>query len=138
VYGLDADNGRIRWVIPPLAERPDHGSRPVQDYRPVACTGDALVVGSLTGRVIAYDVGTRRERWRRSPVPASVAFGLTTDRESVFVPYLSGHLIALALVDGSERWRVGGSSAALIWTPLVRGSRLLVAGSGAGFMMFRL
>jgi outer membrane protein assembly factor BamB len=137
LYGLDQESGQFRWVIPPLGGRPDHGRAPVQDYRPVTCVGDTLIAASLTGQVVAYDRKTRRERWRRTPLPASVAFGLTADDESVFVPFLSGHLVALALMDGSERWRIGGPSAGLMWTPLVYDSRLLVAGSGAGFLAFR-
>jgi len=137
LYGLDPNGGQVRWVIPPLDARPDHGEPPVRDYRPLACGEQTLIAGSLTGQVVAYEVQTRRERWRRAPEAASVAFGLSTDAESVFVPYLSGHLLALSLADGTERWRIGGRSAGLVWTPLVHDSRLLVAGSGAGFMAFR-
>jgi outer membrane protein assembly factor BamB len=79
---------------------------------------------------------TRRERWRVAPEAASVAFGLSADDRAIYVPYLSGHLVALDAADGRERWRAGGPAAGYIWTPLIYDARLLVAGSGAGFVAF--
>jgi outer membrane protein assembly factor BamB len=108
----------------------------LHDFRPVVVSGDTVVAGSLTGEVLAYDLGTRRERWRRSPVDASVAFGLAADDTLVYVPYLSGQIVALSIRDGTERWRTGGSDDGFIWTPLVYDARLFTAGSGAGFVAF--
>jgi outer membrane protein assembly factor BamB len=136
LVALRRDTGALRWVIPRPAERADGGRPAPYDFRPVVVSGDTLLAGSLTGEVLAYDLRTRRERWRRSPVDASVAFGLTADNTLVYVPYLSGQLVALSIRDGTERWRTGGSRDGFIWTPLVSDARLFAAGSGAGFVAF--
>jgi outer membrane protein assembly factor BamB len=137
IHGFDAESGHVRWVIPPLSTRADRGAISPEDYRPTVCADGALVAGSLTGQIVAYDQRTRRERWRAAPWPSSVAFGLGSDGDSVFVPYLSGHLFALRVSDGTERWRTGDASAGLVWMPFVHDSRLFVAGAGAGFVALR-
>ena len=135
VFGLDRATGRVRWVIP-AGPRPDGRGETLQDFRSIVCVGGVLVVGSLTGMVLAYDLETRQERWRAAPVSASVAFGLAADGRFVYVPYLSGHLVALDAGTGVERWRAGGPAYGFTWLPLVSGERVLVAGSGAGFLAF--
>jgi outer membrane protein assembly factor BamB len=107
LVGIDPRSGALRWVIPALRVRLDGRDMGAQDFRPVARAADTLVAGSLTGQVVAYDLGTRQQRWRVAPVAASVAFGLAADRTVVYVPYLSGDLVALDMRDGSERWRTG-------------------------------
>jgi hypothetical protein len=52
------------------------------------------------------------------------------------VPYLSGHLVAIDVDTGVERWRAGGSLMGLSWPPLVTPAWLLAAGSSAGFLAF--
>jgi outer membrane protein assembly factor BamB len=136
LVALRLDTGALRWVIPPPAHRADGRPSAPHDFRPVVVSGETIVAGSLTGEVRAYDAETRRERWRRSPVDASVAFGLAADEAQVYVPYLSGHLVALSIRDGAERWRTGGSRDGFTWTPLVAGARLFAAGSGVGFVAF--
>jgi outer membrane protein assembly factor BamB len=135
IFGLDRATGAVRWVIP-AGVRPDGRGAVVQDFRPVVLAGRTLVAGSLTGMVVAYDLESRRERWRQAPVPASVAFGLAADTHVVYVPYLSGHLVAIDVDTGVERWRAGGSLMGLSWPPLVTPAWLLAAGSSAGFLAF--
>jgi hypothetical protein len=65
-----------------------------------------------------------------------VAFGLAADEDTVYVPYLSGDLVAMGAESGAERWRAGGRGMGLSWPPLVAPARLLAAGSGAGFLAF--
>jgi outer membrane protein assembly factor BamB len=95
-----------------------------------------LIAGSLTGEVAAYELATRRLQWRRMPVNASVAFGLVADEEQVYVPYLSGLLVAIDVHSGVERWRLGGAGGAFSWTPLIAGDHVYVSGSEAGFLRF--
>ena len=38
---------------------------------------------------------------------ASIVFGIASDERTVYVPYLSGPLVALGAEDGVERWRTG-------------------------------
>lgn len=134
LVGLDPGSGQFRWAIPALRARADGRPLGSDDFRPVARVGDRLITGSLTGQVTAYDLHTRREEWHVAPEPASVAFGLAADEAAVYVPFLSGRLVALDARDGSERWRIGSASAGFVWTPLVSHSRLFVLGSGAGLL----
>ena len=104
----------------------------------MALAGQWLIAGSLTGRVTAYDLATRQERWRRVPITASIVFGIATDEHTVYVPYLSGPLVALGVEDGVERWRTGPDTSEFSWKPLITAGRLLAASSAAGFFAFRL
>jgi outer membrane protein assembly factor BamB len=65
IYAFDRTTGSARWSIPRV------GGLPVgaivstdRDFRALARTKETLVAGSLTGYVVAYDLRTRRERWR--------------------------------------------------------------------------
>jgi len=131
IHALDRESGQLRWSLPAVVA--DAG----EDFRALATNGDTLVAGSLNGTVVSYDLVTRRERWRRRPVEASVAFGLVSDRHRVYVPYLSGHLVALDADTGAERWRTTGGAKGFNWTPLPAGDRVYAAASGAGFFAFR-
>jgi outer membrane protein assembly factor BamB len=104
----------------------------------LAVAGRLLIAGSLTGRVTAYDLATRQERWRRSPMTASIVFGIASDERTIYVPYLSGPLVALGAEDGVERWRTSSDTVGFSWKPLIVAGRLLAASSGAGFFAFRL
>ena len=91
-----------------------------QDFRPMVVIGDSLVVGSLTGLVVAYRLPSFRERWRYSPSEAgSVLFGMTADRDSVLVPYAGGRLVRLDLDSGRVRWTAQREADAFAWPPAV-------------------
>ena len=136
IYAFDLATGHIGWAIPSLGRRPDGRAGVPQDFRPIVRAGPLVVAGSLTGEVVAYELDTRRPRWRRAPVDASVAFGMAVDDETVYVPYLSGHLVGLDVRTGDERWRLGGAAQGLTWTPLPEGKHFYVAGTNVGFLAF--
>jgi outer membrane protein assembly factor BamB len=127
IHALDRATGVLRWSLPPLR-------RDGEDFRPLIVARQTLVAGSLSGEIVAYDLATRRERWRTWPMETSVAFGLTADGDDVYVPYLSGHMVALRLEDGRERWRTGGRADGFRWKPVVRGAHVLAGGAGAGLV----
>jgi outer membrane protein assembly factor BamB len=81
---------------------------------------DSLVVGSLTGLVVAYRLPSFRERWRYSPPESgSVLFGMTADRNSVLVPYAGGRLVRLDPDNGRVRWTTQRESGVFTWPPAV-------------------
>ncbi len=145
IHAFDAASGRHLWVLPKVESLGNE-----QDYRPLAVSGRTLVAGSLSGEVVAHDLLTRRLLWRRSPVVASVAFGLAAESERVdvlrhglaaqddvvYVPYFSNQIVALRLRDGAELWRLGGGASQFRWVPLVDGPRLFASG-GHSFSAFR-
>jgi outer membrane protein assembly factor BamB len=142
---LSATDGSIRawriidgvpqWSI--AAGHQENGRMPPRDFRPLAVVGRTLVVGSLTGWLVAYDVLTRRLIWRVRPIDASVAFGIASGDEAVYVPYLSGELAALDARTGRERWRTSGLARGFSWTPLVWDGRVYAAASDGGYFAFR-
>ncbi len=136
VHAIDARTGVVGWRLARLASMPDGRDGPAQDVRPVVRAGSLLVAGSLTGTIVAYQLPTRHEVWRRAPLPVSVAFGLAADAGRIYVPYLSGDLVALDARTGNEIWRAGGPEFGRLWTPVAAGSRLLVAASRAGLLAF--
>jgi len=134
IHAFDRRSGTARWSLPPATPSAWDGP----EFRTLALAGPLLIAGSLTGRVTAYDLATRQERWRRAPLSASIVFGIASDERTVYVPYLSGPLVALGAENGAERWRTGADTSGFSWKPLIVAGHLLAASSGAGFFAFRL
>jgi outer membrane protein assembly factor BamB len=128
IHAIDRETGLARWAIPD----PDHRAGE-PDFRPLARLGRVLVAGSLTGRVVAYDLATRRERWRRVLGWSSVAFGVAADDRFVYVPLLSGRLAALRPGDGTLVWETSRAPGGFRWTPLSSGGRVFAGSSAGGF-----
>jgi outer membrane protein assembly factor BamB len=138
VYGLDRNDGSIRWSLPAVGE-PCVGSAspPSQDFRPLSVTGRTLVAGSLTGCLEAFNLDTRSVLWRHPGIDdGSVAFSVVTDNETVYVPYVGGRLRAFRVSDGKLRWEIGNARRRFHWPPALVDGRMLVA-SAEGFFAFR-
>ena len=139
IYGLQIETGSIKWTLPRATRRGDSAfdnadARP--DYRPLAYSHGRLFAGSLTGRVVAYDLKSTRELWTsESSGGTSVALRLAVDRDVVYVPHMNGLLTALDVGDGRERWRTK-SQAGLSWAPAISRDRILLASSASGFLAF--
>jgi outer membrane protein assembly factor BamB len=138
VYGLDRNDGSIRWSLPRVGEScVGNASSPNQDFRPLSVTGRTLVAGSLTGCLEAFNLDTRFVLWRRPGVDdGSIAFSVVTDNEAVYVPYVGGRLRAFNVSDGNLRWEIGNTRRLFRWPPALAGGRMLVA-SAEGFFAFR-
>ena len=134
IYAFSRD-GVLAWSIPPESS-PGTAEPLPQDFRALASSRGALFAGSLNGTISAFDLRDRHLRWRHAPSRSSVAFALTSDDQSVYVPYLTGQLVALDIDDGAERWRVGDGVRGFAWPACVSGGSLYLAGSGAGFFAF--
>jgi outer membrane protein assembly factor BamB len=110
---FDRRSGSLMHSIPQMADV-------AQDFLPMVVIRDSLVVGSLTGLVVAYRLPSFQERWRYSPSDAgSVLFGMTADRNSVLVPYAGGRVVGLDLDNGRVRWTTQRESGAFAWPPAV-------------------
>lgn len=131
IFALDKADGAFRWSIPPI----DAATRR-QDFRALARWGSHLIAGSLSGVLASYHVQTQTERWR---LPAgyngSIGFRIVADAQLVYVPYLSGQLVAIDANTGIERWRAGDGHQRLPWAPYAAGDRVFASGS-AGFFSF--
>ncbi len=135
IHALDVVNGERRWSIDRVGNLPlGWPINPDRDMRPLVVVGDILVSGSLTGVVIAYDLETRRERWRfHSRMSGSTVYKLAAADRTVYVPYFGGEMVALNLDDGSEQWRNSDWRAGFLWAPLIWQNRAFVSASGSGF-----
>lgn len=131
IHVFDADTGVPLWTWPAVP-----GLIGEQDYRPLAAQGRVVVAGSLSGEIVAHDVVSRRILWRQSPTLASVAFDLAVQDGVAYVPFYSGHLVALRVRDGTELWRLGSGTDRYTWVPRVDGADVLASGSRT-FAMFR-
>jgi outer membrane protein assembly factor BamB len=131
IHAFRATGGDALWVLPKIERL-----RGEQDYRPLAVSGRTLLVGSLSGEVVAHDVRSRRLIWRRSPSFASVAFAITAHAGVAYVPYLSNQMVALRVADGAELWRLGGGPFGVRWLPWLDGPLLAVSG-GQSLGLFR-
>ena len=106
-----------------------HAADVAQDFRPMVVSRNSLVVGSLTGLVVAYRLPSFRERWRYSPSEAgSVLFGLTADGNSVLVPYAGGRVVGLDLDTGRVRWSTQSDSGVFVWPPAIDGRHIYSVG----------
>jgi outer membrane protein assembly factor BamB len=138
IYGLEIETGSIKWTLP----RATHGDKAFDkadtqpDYRPLAHAHGRLIAGSLTGRVVAYDLKSTRQLWAsESSGGTSVALRLAVDRDTVYVPHMNGLLTALDVSDGRERWRTS-SKGGFSWPPAISRDRILLTSSAAGFLAF--
>jgi outer membrane protein assembly factor BamB len=131
IHAFDRASGADRWRI--ASDVGHDGAALAYDHRALARAGRTFIAGSLSGTVLAYDLDTRRERWRRAPIDASVSAGIAADATAVYVPYLSGQLVALGAADGAERWRTEPGRYGFHWPPLPAGDRVYVSGSEVGF-----
>ena len=124
IYALDRRTGSL---VRSMAST--QAADVAQDFRPMVITRDSLVVGSLTGLVVAYRLPQFRERWRYSPSEAgSVLFGMTATGNSVLVPYAGGRLVGLDLNDGHVRWTVPRESDVFAWPPAIDGRHVFTVG----------
>ena len=135
---IERASGRVVRTLPAAGEATIPGlPAPAQDFRAlaVAAREGVLLAGSLSGVIVAYDLETGRERWRRRPIEASVGFGITVEGDTAYVPYLSGSLVALSASDGQERWRTGAEHG-FSWPPFADGGEVYASGSRTGFFLF--
>ena len=145
IYFMNPRNGEIRWSIPPVPDVPlilqGPFPRPAPathaDYRPLTIAGRTLVAGSLTGRVIAYDLISHREQWKYvDEKSGSVAFAISGDNQAAYVPFVSGRQVAINLSNGTERWRTGFEDG-FDWPAISFGGRVYLAGDTGGFVALR-
>jgi outer membrane protein assembly factor BamB len=131
VDAFDLVDGQLRWTLPAAVPR-DPLQQLARDIRPLALSDGLLVVGSLTGDVVAYDLRDRRERWRYADGPdGAAALRLRASGSTVFAPFTDGSLVAIDAITGRERWRAGGADAPMEWPPATDGWLVFVSGNGA-------
>lgn len=139
VYAFDRQDGSVRWTLPKWSTpRPDPVAPTDRDFRPLTRWGEWLFVGSLSGDVIAYTLHDRTERWRYSSSRnGSIAFRMTSDEGTVYVPYVDGALVALESASGRERWRTSDRFRGFTWPPALSGDRVYASDFVSGFFAFR-
>jgi outer membrane protein assembly factor BamB len=133
IAAVDRETGAVRWRIPRRLSVDAS-----EDFRPMAVSGSRLVVGSLSGEIVAYDLATQREQWRAWPSDASIAFGMIARGDVVYVPYVSGRVVALDARDGRERWRLGERGEGFRWVPWLDGPSMFINGAGSGLVAMTL
>lgn len=138
IYGLERTTGDVRWTLPPLERQAGKGDPAAGDLRPLSVSGHMLFAASLSGVVVAFDVPSRRERWRHRPDAGSAGVRIASDGDSVYVPHLSGILVALDAKTGAERWRIGDFTDGFMWAPAIASDRLYVGASRAGLFALPL
>ena len=129
IRALSLRSGRPLWTLAPRP-LPGQGGGRGRDIRALVRSGGLLIAGSLNGELIAYDLDTRRVRWRYTSGPSgAAALRLSADATRVYAPYTDGSLVAVVIATGLECWRTAPARDALEWPPHVDGNRLIAAGS---------
>ena len=138
VWGLDLKTGAVRWMLPALAG-PIDGiiTTTNREVRSLAIEQGRLIVGSLTGYLVAYDIATQREVWRvENGRLGSIGFeDFTSGNGVVYVPYVSGFLLAVDVARGTVLWQTRDYKRGFAWPPAVAGDRVVAAGA-TGFWAF--
>lgn len=138
IHAFDVQSGEPRWTIPKVSGPSPFPMAADRDFRPLALANHVLVSGSLTGRVTAYDLETRAERWRFSGAGlGSSAFRIAVVDDVAYVPFANGTLLALAAGDGRELWRIGDWTAGFLWPPAVLGDLSFLSGAADGMSALR-
>jgi outer membrane protein assembly factor BamB len=138
IHGFNRGNGALRWSLSRVSQACPGAVGPVdRDFRSLAHSGRLVFAGSLTGCVVAFDLDTRRERWRYSGEEGSVGWSLAADEEVLYVPYAGGRLIVVGMADGRPRWDTGNGRQGFRWPPAIANDRLYFASSTQGFHAFR-
>jgi outer membrane protein assembly factor BamB len=137
IHALDASTGAVRWSLPSVRRPGPAADRSERDLRPLAAAGRMLYAGSLTGTVVAYDIGARQERWRYADHSrGSTGPRIAADGDTVYVPHLGGVLVALEAATGTERWHIGDDSSRFLWAPVLTPERMYLVASGGGLFAF--
>ena len=122
VYAMDRLTGELRWSVSQLPGA-------LSDLRPVAAHGNIIVVGSLSGIVVALDATSGNELWRATPNLGSTFFGLTIDESAVYSNQ-SDRILSLDLATGNVNWVAGNENrdGEFFYVPAPDGDRLYAGG----------
>jgi outer membrane protein assembly factor BamB len=140
VYALDRMTGAQRWLIPALDKVADAApADPDKDFRALAVSGRLVIVGSLTGRLTAYDIESRQRRGAyRSTNRGGIGLRLRVVGSHVYVPYVDGVIHSVNAETGREEWTFGTWQDGFLWPPAADDRYLYLAGAAAGFYGLRL
>jgi outer membrane protein assembly factor BamB len=131
IWAVDLATGALRWSLPPL-EGPFDGiiTQAPQELRGLAVAGDRLIVGSLTGYLTAYDLGTQRMVWQYAQGwLGSLAWGNYTEADGVvYVPFISGFIHAVDAASGTVLWKTVDYTQNLFSPVVLAGDRVIAAG----------
>jgi outer membrane protein assembly factor BamB len=134
LYALDVDSGQERWSTG--AHPRSAAALPVQDFRAMAAAHDGFVAGSLMGTVTGYLAGTTEAAWQFTADEGSAGFSIGANARSIFVPFLSGVLVALDPQSGREQWRVGDWRAGFTSPPAVFDDCVYLSSDSTGFYAY--
>lgn len=139
IFGFARSNGAVKWRLPSVDRVPSilQGPLPLPpagpgpDFRPLTRSATLLIAGSLKGDVVAWDLTTQRRRWRfLDESLGSVAYGISSDSDAVYVPFGAGQHVALSARTGAERWRTAASDGSFIWPAVSDRLRVFIGGTG--------
>jgi PQQ-like domain len=122
-YALDRTTGAFLWSV-------DAGAS-IENASPLLVGGTAYV-GSAAGDVLAIDLATHAESWRRN-VGSPVRYQLASSKKLLIV-VTDDALLALKEKDGDVKWSRSGS-----WGPAAVDDKLVYSGAeGGGFYAIKL
>lgn len=136
VFALDRSTGQVQWTAPHTYDANSNG-----DERWAGVGGGVVLVtsGSTPAMIVAYEVATGVERWRRMDYGGSL-YPPVLDSTAAFVDH--GWIFAsYDLATGSTRWQTPQSlfdpQTTYKGRPIVTGSRVYVAGRDGSYALKR-
>ena len=139
VWAIELETGRVRWKVPPLTG-PISGiiTTTNRELRSLGVEGGRLIVGSLTGYIVAYDIATEREVWQSQNgwLGSAGLDDFSSGDGVVYVPYTSGFLLAIDVASGAVLWQTKDYTQGFAWPPAVAADRVIAVGA-TGFWAFR-
>jgi outer membrane protein assembly factor BamB/tetratricopeptide (TPR) repeat protein len=132
LHAFDATTGQPRWPQPvDLAGWRIYRQAAVAQGRVIVGPSDKAAIPAADKAVLALDVGSGRELWRRPLAVRQVSDPLVAG-DTIYVATSDGYAAALALADAAVRWRsliAGVCLAAPAWT-----GELVVYGGDKGVL----
>jgi outer membrane protein assembly factor BamB len=108
IYGLDAANGAVKWIAPPVAGFAGG------DDRALALSNDVVVASSNSGTATGINVSTGAVRW--STPLSSTSLTDHSEADSQLAIFTTSEIIAVDPQSGSIRWRTGvGKQGGAFW-----------------------
>ncbi|NBW66852.1 hypothetical protein EBR44_13980 [bacterium] len=138
IHGITRATGAIAWTLPAVGNAPPSLSNIPWgvDVRAFAVTGTRLIAASMSTWVIAYDLNTKSELWRRTINQGGISGGpISTDGTAAFVLHNNGILAAYDVADGHLRWRAGSTVAPMRNAAIIGDARIFAQGD-SGFYAF--
>lgn len=138
IHALDRTTGSVLWNFPGVGNHaPPHPTPTGPDSRHLAVSGTTLFANSFSGWFVAYDIVSRKERWRVNISGSTNASRPVVDGSIVYTVFVLGGVVALSTTEPQLLWKGGAASAKGFYANPAVGTDRIFLSSLTGFWALR-